>query len=1000
MKRWVHMLFPPPRRPVSPADAIPLAAFVILFVSMWFWLTASHRMVFTNPHALWLLVFTPWVWWLSAAGHHGMGRMRAAAALVVRLCIIGVFIMLIGEPRTVRSSDALSVVYVLDLSDSIGEGSSSKALQFILKSVEKRPEKDEAGLVVFGRNAAVELPPRQSFPLEAINSRIERDATNLEQALSLAAAMLPDENLGRIVLISDGTRTEGNLSRVLDDLKARGVSVDVLPIQYEYEHEVWLERLELPRFVKTGEAFETGIILSSLSEGSGKLVLRENGKVISEGEITYREGKNKFTVPMRERPPGYYEYAATIEPPDGRDGWEQNNTAMNFLFLQGEGRVMLVTDPVGTAEDWQRLQQALVESQRLVDVKVSHEFPRDSLSLLPYDCIIFANAPADAFDDVQFEALRSAVYELGIGFVMIGGDQSFGPGGYHRTPVEEALPVSMDVSQRKVMPKGALAIVLHTCEFAAGNTWAKRITKRAIEVLGAEDEVGVLLYSFGGDKWLFKLTPAGRYEELVPIINQAAPEDMPAFGPCMELGYQGLIASDAATRHMIIISDGDPAPPSPDLLKKFIDAKVSVSTVAINPHGGQNTQVMIEVAAQTGGKAYFAQSADELPAIFVKEAKTLKRSMIQNKTFTPTVEFPSTILKGIDALPQLKGYVLTSPKPRSSVILKGPEKEEVDPVLATWRYGLGKSAAWTSDLAPRWAAEWVQWEKYQAFVQQLITDVSRVDKQSTLRVQTFHSGGIGYITVEDYHPEESFLEIVANVAGPRDRNETVVLKQIAPRRYQGQIDLWGKGRYQIIVHGEGEGRSERTYGGFIVPYSAEYLRFSSNPLALREIADRTGGRELAGQPKDIEQIYNIDRHPKRSSRPVFDLFLIALACLIPLDVAVRRIQLDWYAVKGLFDVVLGRAEKPTATMSTLLERKKKVSESLVGGAAEAKAQRPKSAMPLPKRRAPSAEPAKRQPKPESQAAPTQPPTDEDSTTARLLKRKRELRQDDDSQDKT
>ena len=40
--------------------------------------------------------------------------------------------------------------------------------------------------------------------------------------------------------------------------------------------------------------------------------------------------------------------------------------------------------------------------------------------------------------------------------------------------------------------KGARALILHTCEFAEGNTWAKRIAEEAIRVLGGEDEVGLL----------------------------------------------------------------------------------------------------------------------------------------------------------------------------------------------------------------------------------------------------------------------------------------------------------------------------------------------------------------------------------------------------------------------------------------------------------------------------------------------------------------------------
>ena len=184
--------------------------------------------------------------------------------------------------------------------------------------------------------------------------------------------------------------------------------------------------------------------------------------------------------------------------------------------------------------------------------------------------IVFANVPRDSIDVAQMQAVRDAVHQQGIGFLMIGGKNSYGPGGYNRTPIEETLPVDMDVKQRKVMPKGALAIILHTCEFPDGNTWAKRITKSAIKVLSDQDEVGVLAHMWGGaqgqrDTWVFPLTPAAEYEELSLKINAAEIGDMLTFGPAMQLGFNALKASDAAMKHMLIISDGDPTPPTPAL---------------------------------------------------------------------------------------------------------------------------------------------------------------------------------------------------------------------------------------------------------------------------------------------------------------------------------------------------------------------------------------------------------------------------------------------------
>jgi uncharacterized membrane protein len=926
VRKWLLNLAPPPRKRVTFSAVLPLLIFLIVFVGGCLFVSLRHWIQFSNLAPFGLLVLSVWLWWFQTAGYSGLSGTRATVALLVRLSVLGVFILALAEPRVVWKTDGLALVYALDVSDSIGEKVSDQSLSYILKTAGAKPEKDEAGLVVFGRDAAVELPPRLSFPFEVINARVAKDGTDLAKALSLAAAVVPEDKQGRIVLASDGVETEGNVAGILDDLKSRHVAVDVLPIQYEYQHEVWLERLDLPRQVKIGETYEASVLLNSLQAGDGKLVLRENDKVIAEQSVHYDAGKNRYTLPLYFREPGYYEYVATIEPPPGQDGWQENNTAINFLYLKGEGKVLLVTDPQGDARDYVTLVKALKDAKRLVEVRSAFEFPRDAMSLMPYDCVVFVNVAADSFDPVQMQSLRDAVYNQGIGFLMVGGKNSFGPGGYHRTPIEEALPVDMDIQQKKVLPKGALVIVLHTCEFPEGNVWAKRIAKEAIRVLGAQDEAGVLIYGPGGDQWIFPLTPASDYEHMVTLINQCEPSDMPSFQSIMQMGLTGLKASDAAAKHMIIISDGDPSPPTPDLVNQFLAEKISVSTVVINPHGGEDIPSMQALAGVTGGRHYLVMDPNELPSIFIKEAKTLKRSMIQNGTFVPTVEFSSPVLKGIDSMPPLHAYVLTTPKARSVTILKGPSKDEINPVLSTWRFGLGTAAAFTSDLSPNWGSDWVQWNQYESFVKQLMIEISRVEQHSDLNLQTFAAGDEGVIQVEDYHPQESMLEIQAQISGPHDRQTSLSLKQTGPRRYEGRFPLWGKGRYQVAVAGVGAGRNEQTLGGFVVAYSPEYLRFRSDPIALRQIAERTGGRILSGQETGKE-LFAIPREPKETSKSIVSLLLILLACLIPLDVGVRRVQLDWSVVRGWFGA--GKKTESTETLGALLRLKEKVRETTV-----------------------------------------------------------------------
>jgi len=998
-------LFPPPRQPVTFAAALPLVAFLAIYGGVCLYLEFTHKLLFARPAAFGLLAATVWIWWLHWTGYAGLGRVRSIVALETRLALAGLFVILLAEPRAVRTSDVLSVVYALDVSDSINEDSTTRALEFVARTATQKPSTDQAGLVIFGKNAAVEFPARPSIPLDAtpkgetanvvLNSLIDKEATNLEQGLSLAAAMLPEETQGRIVLISDGMQTEGNLSKIVDDLKAKGITVDVLPIQFNIENEVWLERLELPQFVKMGESYEAGIVLSSLEAGAGTLIIEENGKKIAEEPVKFQAGKNRYSFPIQLRDPGYYEYKARIELPRGKDNIDKNNTVVNSLFLEGEGKVLLVTDPGGEARDWKALAEALRESKHLVDVRTAFEFPRDSASLFPYDCIIFVNAPADTFDQVQLTAMRDAVFNFGSGFLMVGGANSFGPGGYHRTVVEEALPVTMDISQKKVLPKGALVIILHTCEFPEGNTWAKRITLQAIKVLGAQDEVGVIDYE-GGEKWIFELTPAGKLDDVVPKINAAAPGDMPSFTGTMRMGLAGLKKSDAATKHMIIISDGDPSPAPPGLIQDFIDSKVSVSTVAIFPHGGMEIGLMRNVASATGGRYYYPSDSKELPGIFIKESKTLKRSMIQNKTITPEVVMEDNILKGIEGLPPLKGYVITTAKGKpAKTVLQVPTEEseeegDIDPILAVTQYGLGKTAAFTSDLSPNWGVDWMEWDKYSAFVHQLVTSISRVQKTGKLRMWTYTSGNEGVIVVEDFADQESFLEIQTRVSGPRDRTEFVPLKQVGPRRYQASVPLWGKGRYHIVAMPTGEDRKDdRAFGGFIIPYSPEYLRFRSNPLVLNDIVARTSG-ELLDKDSTAEEIFEMNRQPKRSSRPIFDWFLVILACLVPLDVAVRRVQLDWSVIKGWLG--LGQKRSSTQTMGALLERKQAIDSQLEARRSET----PLTTETLRRLAKPQAKGTPSTTRPPPGAAPiAQTPLEDDKTTTteRLLKLKRKRQQD-------
>ena len=265
----------------------------------------------------------------------------------------------------------------------------------------------------------------------------------------------------------------------------------------------------------------------------------------------------------------------------------------------------------------------------------------------------------------------------------------------------------------------------------------------------------------------------------------------------------------------------------------------------------------------------------------------------------------------------------------------------------------------------------------------LITEISRANTQSSVQVRSYAAGGQGHIVVEDFGKDASFLNVAANVEAPGGVAQQVSLKQVAPNRYEGTFPITGKGRYQVTAVGmDAEGKQKvRSHGGFVVSYSEEFLRFRADPVVLDRIRERTGGRLLTGRETG-EEIFKVDRTPRLSSRSIIDLLLILLACLIPLDVAFRRVQLDWITVKSWFG--FGRAES-SETLSTLLAMKERLSS---GDAEDVERQAPQVVTKDGPRRAGTQPTTATSEAPKTESA----PKPADTTTSRLLEAKRRAQQ--------
>ncbi|HSH95725.1 MAG TPA: VWA domain-containing protein [Roseimicrobium sp.] len=664
---------------------------------------------------------------------------RSSLSLLTRLIIIAAVVLALAGLQLLRPQDGMFVYYLLDRSDSIPAGFQEAARNYVHRNAQTKKQGDRAGVIVFGSEASIESSAAAVLDLQKVQAVVSAEKTDIAAAIRLAAAAFPEHGQKRITVLSDGNENSGDALEAVYAARELGVTLDVVPLGSGQGNDAILQRVTIPSNVKRGQAFEVKVFVQSERAQSGILRLFRNDQYLGEQRISLEEGKNQIAFTQTLEQSGFYSYQAQIEVVG--DPVPQNNRGTAFVTIRGNPRVLLVSsqpDQDGT------LFAALKSAQFDVTFGGLDRMPGSLPEWQSYDTIFLSNIAAGDLGTEQMQRLESAVRDYGVGLVCVGGDQAFAAGGYRGTPLESTLPIDMELSSKKVLPKGALVLVVHATEFPNGNQWARDIAYAALDALGPQDELGVVLWD-GKERWLFELTPVGDKKATGKLISGMNPGDMVSFQGPMEMAADALAKSTANLKHMVVFSDGDPSAPRDALLKSIVDRRISISSVMIGGHVTPET--MIQMAEVGKGRFYDVRSPGQLPQIFIKEAAVILKSAIMERPFKPRVAGSSEVIRGIDpaGYPVLYGTVASTAKSRAEVPLVTPEG---DPLLAHWQYGLGRSVAFTSDARSKWAKDWVSWDKYRQFwIQTALWSVRRLqpsDVSASMNVE----GGKGLITVE------------------------------------------------------------------------------------------------------------------------------------------------------------------------------------------------------------------------------------------------------------
>jgi Mg-chelatase subunit ChlD/uncharacterized membrane protein len=936
-----------------------------------------YRITFESPFFLLLLALVPWIWWFSFRRLRSFGIVRRLTAIALRTLVAVLLILALAEVQMVRVSDRMTVLYLVDESLSVPEDRRLAEARYVNEAIRRqRRGGDRAGVIVFGREAAIEVPPYDDAVqmLERIESPISGDNTDISAAMRLAEATFPEDSARRVVLVSDGGENLGNAIQQAQSLVQAGVGIDVLPIRFRPRGEIIVERVTVPSDLRLGQPFDLKVVITNTAEAKagrpgmvrGKLQIsvtdQGRTRLLSDDLVELPPGKKVFT--LRPKPidaAGFYNYTARFIPlrPED-DAMEQNNRASGFAQVRGKGQVLLIEDGQHRGQ-FERMVEALRREKLEVTVRPSSESFAGLAELQQYDAVLLANVPRDEFSDEQIAMLVRNTQQLGCGLVMLGATGSFGAGDWANTELEKAMPVDFRIKNLKVMPRGALAMLMHATEVDVGNFWQKKIAQQAIDALGERDFCGVIHFDnaglgLTGMRWLWSppMSLVGPNRDLMARqLERMIPGDMPDFEPGMKACLQSLVGvQEAAVRHMIVISDGDPQPPTQATVNALVKAKITVSTVAVGAHGPAESRSMASIASQTGGKYYKVKNPNALPKIFQREARRVAQPLVYKdaKGFQPKVVHYHEIVNGIsNPLPPISGYVLTSKKenPLVEVLMRCPVpgKEENCTLLASWPYGLGKTVAFTTDSGFSLANQWTGWDDYDKLFGQMVRWAMRpVDEEGKFTVATdFKDGKVRVVvTALDKNDEfQNFLDLSATAVSPELKPVDLRMEQTAPGRYVGEFPAADAGSYMVMLS-PGPGKAPlRT--GINVPYSDEFRGLATNETLLDRLAKLVPKNGAAGrlidapeefQDRDFDKLLAVNsfRHDLKkatSSQDVWYYAVLAASCLLFCDVFVRRVQVSvpWGKAWGY---LLRRKPAPAAapTIERLRSRKAEVGSQL------------------------------------------------------------------------
>jgi Ca-activated chloride channel homolog len=653
----------------------------------------------------------------------------------------------------------------------------------------------------------------------ANRENLEPNQTDIGTALQTAMALQPS----RILLISDGNETRGTATE-----STPNIPVDVLKVGSRQN--IAIADIIAPDSLAPGATVQTNVIIESSKEASVQFKASLNGMEIITKTMSLPIGKSSLPLEFRVPDRGGISLETSIIPDFAQPTTDDNRSLT--LSVKAPLEVLVINDPA---------MAKLLRTQGFKTKEGNVTLVREPLAY----SAVFIRAGATLTEDAgaaltrsQQELLRRYV-EDGGGVMLTGGDQSFGLGGWNRSPLEASLPVSSDLRTRVDVPLVAMVMVVDRSLSMVGTGGSSNAQKlglalegvaNVVELANERDFLGLIVFSDTAN-WIFKPTRANENNKIQML---RAIESIEAVGgtivaPAYLEAIAALENSKAAVKHIIILTDGQFAdsdgssPPNFAAIAQAAKQK-GITTSSIGVGGDADSKNLKIISGAGGGRYYQAQDPDTLPRIFTTEALTSKRALIRTNQAVRLQTHPlSNSVRS--SPPKAAKYIATTLKSEAEPILMGADRE---PILAVTRKGLGRTAALTIDLNRSDALS--NWRDLPGLLGTVARWLEIPETPYALSI----SPDASVVSVDAIERNQYRNNLALEI---RVGSKTLTLKQTAPGRYETKLPKNQEGNLALISRGVLlERRSLNTQN--------RELETTGGETRLRQIAKISGGKYL------------------------------------------------------------------------------------------------------------------------------------------------------------